>query len=198
MININELSTRTGFSVVFIRKCLDKLGDILLPHTQHGEFNRLLFDNNAIVLFDKIKQLKEDGLSLPEIRRKLEKDLGTNSQTGSEKSEQTLEQGDTNSVTLQKFLDLHLQVNEEKDKRIKEQKEASEIIRELEKKNEQLSWTMKLLPEGKTPEQLKAEWEVDQKRKQEVAMIIGEMKNLSVIQFIKRKKLLARLEELMS
>lgn len=201
MININELSKRTGFSVVFIRKCLDKLGDILAPYTQRGEFNRILFDSNAIVIFDQIKQFKEDGLAIPEIRRKLERDLSTNTETAKStgvKSEQTDEQSGEGGDMLNRLLQLHQRMNEEKEKRIQERDQAAQVIRELEKQNQHLSLTLKLLPEGKSPEELKAEWEEDQKRRREVAMIVGELKTLGVLQFIKRNRLMKRLEELLA
>jgi hypothetical protein len=196
MLNINELSSRIGFSVVFIRKCLEKLGDILAPYTQRGEFNRILFTSNAVVIFDKIKQLKDDGLSLPEIRRSLEKDLRTNRKTGGEDSEQTPDKSDKNSDTFSQLIELYQRVNDEKEKRIKDRDEATQRILDLEKQNQQLTLTLKLLPEGKSPEELKQAWEEEQKRKREMALVIGELKNLGILRFRKRKMLLQRLEDL--
>jgi len=58
--------------------------------------------------------------------------------------------------------------------------------------------TLKLLPHGKTPEQIREEWEQQQKKKQEIARITTELKNinLNLFSFWKRKKLIKKLEEL--
>ena len=195
--NIKELSERIGFNIVYIRKCIDKLGEFILPHTKRGDFNQLLFDGNAVAIFDRIKQLKEDGLNFPEIRRRLQADLAQNAESGKTPSEEFEQSGvKLNSEFVKTVLDLSYKISEEKEKRIKEHEEAAKTIRQLQEEKQTLAMQLKLLPEGKTPEQLKADWEDEQKRKREVAKIIGEFKNLGILHFRKRKRLLARLEEL--
>lgn len=67
MLTLTEVSHKTGLSQNFIRLCKNKLGDILNSYIFRGDKNRLLFDNNAIVIFDKIKKLKDEGLSISDI-----------------------------------------------------------------------------------------------------------------------------------
>ena len=69
MLTLNEVSKKTGLSQNFIRLSKAKLGDILSPYIYRGEKNKLLFDESVILLFDKIKSLKDDGLSLADIVR---------------------------------------------------------------------------------------------------------------------------------
>lgn len=68
---IDELIKATGLTEGFIRKCLREFRGILDPHLKRGENNALLFDSNALTIFDQIKQEKEKGYSLPSIRERL-------------------------------------------------------------------------------------------------------------------------------
>jgi hypothetical protein len=196
MININELSERTGLRITFIRKCLNILNDVLDPYIQRGDFNKILFDSSGVVIFDKIKQLKDDGLSIPEIRKNLEKTIKSNQNVGIKVDKTSTQSGDGIDL-FDKVLELHQQVVEEKEKRIKDYTEKDIIIKELEKKNQELTSMFKLLPEGKTPEQIKEEWELEQKRKLEVAKVMGELKTIGILRFLKKKKLIKKLEELL-
>lgn len=67
MLTLNEVSKNTSLSQNFIRLCKTKLGDILNPYIFRGDKNKLLFDDSAIVIFDKIKKLKDEGLSISDI-----------------------------------------------------------------------------------------------------------------------------------
>ena len=67
MLTLNEVSKKTGLSQNFIRLCKNKLGDILNPYIFRGDKNKLLFDDSSIIIFDKIRKLKDDGLSISEI-----------------------------------------------------------------------------------------------------------------------------------
>ena len=75
MITINELHSKTGLKITFIRKCVKELNEILEPHIQRGNYNSINFSPNAFVIFDKIKQLKDEGLIITDIKRRLEKEL---------------------------------------------------------------------------------------------------------------------------
>ncbi|MFC1827059.1 MerR family transcriptional regulator, partial [Thermodesulfobacteriota bacterium] len=67
MLTLSEISKKTGLSQNFIRLCKAKLGDILTPYIYRGEKNKLLFDESAVMLFDKVRSLKDEGLSLADI-----------------------------------------------------------------------------------------------------------------------------------
>ncbi|SPD72644.1 hypothetical protein PITCH_A1430028 [uncultured Desulfobacterium sp.] len=69
MLTLHEVSQKTGLSQNFIRLCKTKLGDILNPYLYRGDKNKLLFDDNCIMTFDKIRKLKDDGLSISDIVR---------------------------------------------------------------------------------------------------------------------------------
>ena len=69
MLTLKEISKQTGLSPNFIRLCKTKLNDILNPYIHRGNKNKLLFDESAVMLFDKIRNLKEEGLYISDIVR---------------------------------------------------------------------------------------------------------------------------------
>ena len=85
---------------------------------------------------------------------------------------------------------------EEKDKHYRELQKKDFRISELERANQTLLDNLKLLPEGKTPEQIKADWENQQKQHKKKRQIIDEMKKTGFFSIKKRKILLSELEQL--
>lgn len=71
---IKDIAKHTGLTVNFIRRCISTMRDIFKPHTSKGFNNTVVFDDNGLVLFDKIKQLKTDRLTLPAIKQRLSPD----------------------------------------------------------------------------------------------------------------------------
>ena len=205
---IEELSSQTGFRVSFIRKCLKDMKDIISPHTKRGDYNSILFDSNAVVIFDRIKQQKDNGLSFSEIKRQLESDLKGNTNTKNDKTNtyQTwLKQAEDSEQFLDVIVDLQRQLTDEKEKtyrereeRLKEKNQYDLRVAELEQKSQALHETLKLLPEGKDPATIKREWEDAQKRKLEAIKIMDRLEELEGRWFkgSERKELIKRLREL--
>ena len=203
MFTINELSKRTGLNVNFIRKCQNRLKDVLDDFIKRGDKNRILFSDSAIVIFDRIKGYKNDGLSIPEIGKRLRQSLEKGAETGQTGSSNTAQ---TAGKTIQAYpnndmkgiLDNLIQnfdrILEEKEKHFRELQEKDSQINELEKANQTLLDNLKLLPEGKTPEQIKADWENQHKKIQEKRRIIDEIRKTGIFSIRKRRKLLSELE----
>ena len=213
MITINELHSKTGLKITFIRKCVKELNEILEPHIQRGNYNSINFSPNAFVIFDKIKQLKDEGLIITDIKRRLEKELKDDK--SGESKELKVHQTPLNPSKDDKsqaietlgnqILDLQEQLVREKEKTFQEResklKELNEHLRkisELEQRNLILQLTLKLLPEGKDPETIKREWEEDQKKQLERKEILEKLEELEGKWFKakERKELLAKLKEL--
>ncbi len=198
MHNINDISTRTSLSVNVLRKCIDRLKPTLQPYMQRGDNNQILFNNSGLIIFDKISQLKTEGLSLPEIELELKKIKlpGQGDETGgkTDKGKGTKPQANDQAL-LDKLLDLKDELAQEKQKGLKDTNEKDRRIHELEKQKLILENTLKLLPEGKTPEQLKQEYEDRQKKERAKGRIVAELKSTGIFQRNKRKKLLSELEK---
>jgi DNA-binding transcriptional MerR regulator len=178
MYSIQELSKRTNLDISFIRKCKNTFKQIIDPHIQRGEKNKLLFTDNALIIFDRIGQMKNEGLSIPEIQKQFKHDFQT-VQTGVSKDVQTGVQAaqTVDKELLDKIFELQKQLSEEQSKRYLECKERDQKIFELETLNHHLADTLKLLPEGKTPEQLKQEWDIEQEKKAKALKIVAVLKN---------------------
>ena len=101
-----------------------------------------------------------------------------------------------NSILLEKLLQAHQTIAEEKEKRLQQLTEKDQTILDLETKKQTLENSLKLLPEGKSPEQLRREWEENYKIEKEKIKIVTEVRATGSLRFRKRKKLLNRLEEL--
>jgi hypothetical protein len=47
------------------------LSEIFEPHTSKSENNSVVINHSGVVIFDQIKQLKEEGLTMPAIKKRL-------------------------------------------------------------------------------------------------------------------------------
>ncbi len=71
MHTIKDIVKLTSIKEPFVRRCIRELDDILKPYIKRGARNSIVFDPDAIPIFDKIKQGKDKGLLLPTIKEDL-------------------------------------------------------------------------------------------------------------------------------
>jgi len=171
---LKDIQKKTGLNERFLRRCLVDMRDVFEPHIGRGENNTLLFDESALVLFDRIKQLKADGLNIPEIRKRL----------GYRPGKPEKEGGETGGQTLVGFLEKPVKPDEETSvsrfyERLLEEKEKTHQA-ELKAKSYQLQMESKelemkaiktqlyLLTDGRDPEEMKKEEEEKKRRKNEI------------------------------
>jgi DNA-binding transcriptional MerR regulator len=203
MYSIQELSKRTNLDISFIRKCKNTFKQIIDPHVQRGEKNKLLFTDNALIIYDRIAQMKSEGLSIPEIQKQFKQDFKT-VQTGISKDVQTGVQAaqTVDKELLDKIFELQKALSEEQAKRYVECKEKDQHIIELENLSTHLKGQLLYLTDGRTPEEVKQQWQQEQIDKQRIAWILKELENLegifSVVNYFKRKKLYKELQGLMT
>lgn len=152
---IEDIKERTNLNIDFIRRCIRFFKDELSPYITKAEFNSLRFDSNALSIFDKIMQYKSDGLTLPIIKEKIK--LPTkHEQTIYNNSIQTLPNINNDSV-IQSLL------NEVRESRLSlvsthnQLTKAFETIVEKEKVIENQNYSLKLLTDGRNPEEVRAE-----------------------------------------
>ncbi|MDQ1254949.1 MAG: hypothetical protein QG646_4219 [Euryarchaeota archaeon] len=199
MYSIKELAKRTNLDISFIRKCKNTFKQIIDPHIQRGEKNKLLFTDNALIIYDRIAQMKSEGLSIPEIQKQFKQDFKT-VQTDISKDVQATQTMD--KELLDKIFELQKQLSEEQAKRYVECKEKDQHIVELENLSTHLKSQLLYLPDGKSPEEVKQQWQQEQLDKQRIAWILKELESLegifSVVNYFKRKKLYKELQGLMT
>lgn len=147
---IKEISKITGLKEQFIRKCImESKGQFDKYIVSRGKNNSINFDSNALVLFDKIKQKKEDGLVIPDILPWLFQ--GIQSEI-SIKTENNDENNQEVKNIFKSFEQMHKEVIQAKDETIKTK---DEHIKALESK-------IMLLTDGRDPQVVKAEHEKKQ------------------------------------
>ncbi len=67
-----NIQARTGLTFDFINLCNSKLSDLLSSYRIKGDKNKILYDDNGLRLWDVIKQRKERGENIRQIREALE------------------------------------------------------------------------------------------------------------------------------
>ena len=160
MLTIYELSKSRSLSIPLIRKCLNRYKDFFKPYIKRGGNNSLLFTDNGVVIFDKISQLKQEGLNLSEIIKYLESEQKKAKEQANAKGSANHDQTVANhDQTVVFWMERLLQ---EKEVRRKEVDEYNKRILELEKFTSDLQTSLKLLPMGMTPKQIREEWEKNQ------------------------------------
>ncbi|MBF0378753.1 MAG: hypothetical protein HQK72_14915 [Desulfamplus sp.] len=215
MFTIKYIADDTGLSIPYIRKCLEQLDEVLKPHYTKGACNKIQFSQNGYIIFDQIKQLKGQGLNLTAIKDRLEQSL------------QECKQGETVGQNLLKptqisasDINLFNKLFQEKEERLKERAKHQELLIDLERRHlkekeeyqqqisefQQVSTHLKsqllYLTDGRSPEEVKHQWQQEQMDKQRIAAILKEIEELdgifSNLKYTKRKKLYKELQGLIS
>ncbi len=106
MYKVNELAKLTGLKEPFIRRCLRELKNIFEPHIERGAKNSLVLASSIIPIFDKIKQDKANGLSLPAIKNLLSSDVIVSKQAEKDFDKKVLNTAIDNSNNIDEWLSI--------------------------------------------------------------------------------------------
>ena len=74
---ITDICKFTGLKEPFVRRCIRECREILNQWSIRGDNNSILFEDSALKFFDRVKQLKEEGANLVQIKSTLLNDLKT-------------------------------------------------------------------------------------------------------------------------
>lgn len=214
MTTIKQLSHQTGLTVSYIRKCLDYLANVVTPYTHRGTHNAILLDSNGLVIFERVRELKQDGLALPDIKAVLEKEFETGALVVPRRGEPTPKTSERQeNQVLNELLSMQARLTDEMTARLddtrhhaRELAEKDKEISDLERKNEVLSMSLRMLPDGKPPDVIRSEYDEQRRklsekahREQEAAHLLAELQqSLGLFQGKKRRELLKQLETLLS
>lgn len=158
--SINDLAEYTGLKTDFIRKCIKTFEDILGEYIERGDKNSLVFDSNALVIFDRIKQLKEKGLTVKTIGEYLNEELvaAEKKVKAQQETSKSIEMKEYFEMLMREIKDSHRTAMDAKDETINVQKSQ---ITTLESK-------ILFITDGKSPEEMKRKQEEEEhKREQE-------------------------------
>ena len=202
--SISDICSFTGLKEPFVRRVIRECKEILVEYFRRGDNNSILFDDNGLRVFDRVKQLKQDGASLQEIKNKLLNELGESQRVDNE----VVKVANSDDREQESYVNLDIKpfwYNELKDAQ-SSIIEAKDLL--LEGKQElilQLKKEMLLLSDGRTPEEIRASKELEEEKKrtaQELRIdrikLIGEIKALEGRYFVGKKRLalLKKLEEI--
>jgi hypothetical protein len=150
---IQSIISYTGLSYSFITKCLKSMPEIFDTYSIRGDNNSILLDNNALVIFDQIKQLKEKGYTIATTKLELMKNLNKQDKTEVENSGNQ-EETYTSLVLIKALENSFSELLKAKEEVIKTKDEVIESNKRevLELKNQIL-----LITDGRSPEQIKSE-----------------------------------------
>jgi len=214
MLTLSEISKKTGLSQNFIRLCKAKLGDILRPYIYRGEKNKLLFDESAVMLFDKIRSLKDDGLLLDDIihgfkqeftvaMMKANRDKLRVSQTDNLNHDGS--ESDPDDILLKNMIHGRIQALEADKTKLELEKneikqkfnDQDKRIKELEQTNLKLKAELQSLPYGRAPQQIRNDYDAVYQQKKENLRLLTELKNTGTFSFFKKRRIIKELMEYM-
>ena len=182
--HVNAVSTALLYEVIVEEKIQKKIKKIIIAASQavmgEGRYQcPHCYPADHAYIYPKIR-----------LEEQLSKGDSQTSQT-----DNTNQSKPVNESYMEELFNLQQQVSAEKEKRLKE-KNVSDI--EINKKQEVITLlnnALKLLPERKTPEQIRGDWEKRLEDKKRIARIMGELKGLGFTRFRKRKKLINELDK---
>lgn len=211
-----DIAAHTSLKADFISRAHSRLSGFFKDYRAYGQNNQVRFDDSGLMLWNRVAQLKRDNKNLPEIAEALERDLQNTLQNppqGYKSGSETLQNGlqsregegtvypASENLLVARIEKLYERLLSEKDEKLEEVKTSMRM----------------LLPEGKTPDQLKAELEQKEKLASEVEIlrkdinhreeheseknkrrqvIYNELLNLGVFDGKKRRRLLEELKSL--
>lgn len=189
---IKDIETATGLSYHYILKCIKYLDPLLNEYIERGEKNSLLFSSNAIVVFDQIKQLKQQSKSLASIKKVMEKQLKQVDKTvdDSVKTEKNTVESENFNIVFNRLEKYHTDILNLKD----------ELLESQKRENKELRNQILLLTDGRSPEmvqaeKLRSEQELrDLQKKAEILQI--ELNNYKNLEQIKVKEIEVAKEKL--
>lgn len=185
----------TGLKTDFINKCLKHLKDHIDPHTVRSDNNSRLFNHEALRIFERIKQWKDAGLNIAEIKKRLDAPSPDPSSAqgadGTSAEPRTASDAHEIAALLENSLQ-EIKVGAEKSIHgIESIKESLKNIGSTAQIPEALD-----LPPGITPELIRQDWEEREQRRTELDQLVKKLKTTHPFRYDKKKVLIQRMKEL--
>lgn len=173
---VKDIQEYTGLDYHYILKCVRELPDVFTSEIiERGDNNSLLFNSNALILFDQIKQMKENNQSLKFMRSFFQNTFNQNHKTPIE-SKENQNQNELTKVLIEKLDSSNREVLNAFKETIKSK---DEHIKTLESK-------ILLITDGRSPEEVKKEF-IDK----EIELKLLQSKSIDLEEKLKLEKMLA-------
>ncbi len=165
---VKHIKERFNLSRNYISDCLRVLDPIFEGHYSRGANNRIIFDDSAFKIFERISNIKSLGKTLPQIKKTLVAELGKRPGNEDETRPTTPHNGGGNAYAgqlLNALTESHKAALNAKDETIEAQKGAIQSL-----KNELLS-----LPDGRSPKEIREAWNKQRQRSEHRRKLIKEL-----------------------
>ena len=195
--SINDVIKQTGFNKRTVNDLLQHIRVTIKPYSKRGSYNRWQFDSTGMDIWDKVRQLKDDGLGNKVIGEELAK-LYVKQPEKSPKQDVKPSENDL----VRELMDKLERSNENTFGALKEISEKEKMISEKEKLIAVQQQQLLLLTEGKTPEEMKREKQDQEKeliiRQEKRKLLLGELLSLEGKWFknSRKKEIISELQEM--
>lgn len=176
---LKDIEKRTGLPFNYLARCSSQFADLFFDHQYRtsSSNNKTLFNENGALVFDRIKQLRSEGLNRPEIRAKLEEELPNEKNV----TVPTLPNQPSNRTRLDmdSMLKYLVEALEKQHHIVLQAKD--ETIAELKEK--QL-----LLTDGRSVEEVRSEWQRKRENAGTRTALLSELRKLQSRWWLKKTK----------
>ena len=210
---LEDIEDHTGLPRKFIERCNAELSGILDAYRMKGDKNKIFYNSNGLQVFDRIKQFKAQGFTLPRIAEVLgselgnsEGDQGSNPET-SRNDLENREAGEGGGQQAAPVMSDLLHALEKSNERVIEAKEEAvrlvtatkeEVIHAKDETIRQLKNNLLLLTAGRSVEEVQAERKKARQCKKRRQELLGALERLNGRwgKGKRRKEILSQLREL--
>lgn len=154
--NFEDVEKKTNLKPDFIRRCIRFFKDELSPHTIKTDNNTLSFNSNALEIFDKISQYKTQKFTLPSIKEKLQ--LPTKEESKTYTNSNITLPNDTKDNFIEPLFNEIKAYRNDLVTTHQELTNAYKTLIEKEKVIEVQKYQLKLLTDGRSPEEVKTDF----------------------------------------
>jgi len=157
---INDVIDYTGLKYEYVIKCIKELDKILKPYIQRGDKNSLIFDSNALKIFDRVKQLKEGKQSISSIKVQLESELNKTPQDAQNsisnliKDTQNMQESELTKLLINKLEESNKKNFEALEKNLQSKDQVIEVQK---RENQELKNQILFITDGRTYDEIRLE-----------------------------------------
>lgn len=186
---INDIIEYTGLKYEYIIKCTKELDSVLKPYIQRGDKNSLIFDSNALKIFDRVKQLKDGKQSISSIKVQLESELSktqkdeSNSNSNSVNDIKNMQESDLTKMLINKLEESNRKNFESLELALQTKDQVIEVQR---RENQELKTQILLITDGRSPEEVRKNF-IDK----EIELRLFQNKSIELEEKLKLEKALA-------
>lgn len=162
--DLPSIEKETGLNENFLRRIIKDLPEIVEAYGQKKAHNKIFFSDNGLQLFINAGHLKRDGVTLPNIISSLKQGLPNKVKEGAKLAAEP--QSNENQFSYLTMFESIVKTSQDQSERAFEAalKSREELINQQKSHIEDLRGSLRLLTDGRSPEEINREKEEQQRR----------------------------------